>query len=488
MAQRVFNTVTQTKEELRPLVPGKLGIYVCGPTVYDMSHAGHARCYSVFDTIVRWLRASGFEVKFVRNYTDVDDKIIRRANEQGRPAKEISERFIAEFQTDMKALNVLPADVEPKVTEHIPEIVALVQKLVDRGVAYESRGDVYFSVKSFPPYGRLSKRNLDDLLAGARVEPGEAKRDAADFALWKAAKPGEPSWDSPWGKGRPGWHIECSAMSAKYLGETFDIHGGGKDLVFPHHENEIAQSEAASGLEFARVWLHNGFVTIHQEKMAKSLGNFFTIRELLARFDGESLRYFLLGTHYRSPIDFSLEAIAAAEQRVAYVYETLAKLDARLAREKALPGPGPLHAAEVVERLWPSFAEAMEDDFNTAAGIGRLSEAFALANELCDKAPKGVDKASVVRTLVRLREDLRRIGGVLGVFGAEPTEWLTRHRLRLAAQKGIDPAWVEERIAARTAARAAKDFAAADAVRNELKDRGVEIMDTPGGTTWRVLA
>jgi cysteinyl-tRNA synthetase len=487
MTQRVFNTLTQTKEELQPLVPGKIGMYVCGPTVYDMSHAGHARCYTVFDTVARWLRASGLEVRVVRNYTDVDDKIIRRANEQGKPFTEITERFIGEFQTDMRSLNVGPADVEPKVSEHIPEIVALVARLVERGVAYESQGDVYFAVKAFAPYGRLSKRNLDDLLAGARVEPGDAKRVPLDFALWKAAKPGEPSWDSPWGKGRPGWHIECSAMSAKYLGDSFDIHGGGKDLVFPHHENEIAQSEAASGVPLAKVWLHNGFVTIHQEKMAKSLGNFFTIRELLARFDGESVRYFLLGTHYRSPIDFSLEAIAAAESRVAYVYETLAKLDARLAREKAAPAPGPLHAAEPVERLWPSFAEAMEDDFNTAAATGRLSDAFALANELCEKPPKGVDKAAVVRTLVRLREDLRRIAAVLGVFGADPAQWLERYRLRAAAQKGIDPAWVEERIRARTAARGAKDFAAADAVRDELKGRGVEIMDTPGGTTWRVL-
>src|SRR5690606_22343359 len=316
--------------ELVPVEPGRIGMYVCGPTVYDMSHLGHARAYVAFDTIARWLRASGYEVELVRNYTDVDDKIIRRAQETGAEPREIAERYIAEFRRDMDALNVRPGDVEPKVTEHMAEIVSMIETLVANGVAYEADGDVYFAVRKFPDYGKLSKRKLEDLMAGARVEPGEKKKDPLDFALWKAAKPGEPAWDSPWGKGRPGWHIECSAMSARYLGKTFDIHGGGKDLVFPHHENEIAQSEAAHHQPFAKYWLHNGFVTIQAEKMAKSLGNFVTIRDLLARYDGEALRYFLLSTHYRSPIDFSPEGLDAAQARVAYVYETLRRADERL--------------------------------------------------------------------------------------------------------------------------------------------------------------
>ena len=486
MAQRLFNTLTNRKEDLVPLVDRKVGMYVCGPTVYDMSHVGHARVYTAFDTVVRWLRASGWEVRLVRNYTDVDDKIIKRANELGIPAHEVSERYIREFQRDMRALNVLPGDVEPKVTEHIPEIVALIERLVEKGVAYESGGDVYFSVKRFPSYGKLSKRNLDDLQAGARVEVGERKRDPLDFALWKAAKPGEPSWESPWGRGRPGWHIECSAMSEKYLGPCFDIHGGGKDLVFPHHENEIAQSEAASGCELAKYWMHNGFVTVDAEKMAKSLGNFTTIREMLERYDGEALRYFLLGTHYRSPIDFSVDAIEAAQGRVAYVYETLAKVDERLARAGEVPD-GPIHAPEIVEGAWANFAAAMEDDFNTAAALGAISELFPLMNELVDRPPVK-DRALVARTLRRLRATIERVGDVLGIWRQEPRAWLASHRERMAAQRGIDPAWVEARIAARAEARKAKDFAAADAIRDELLARGVEIMDAPGGTTWRIPA
>ncbi|MFN7133166.1 MAG: cysteine--tRNA ligase, partial [Myxococcales bacterium] len=330
MEIRVFNTMTGQKEPFTPLTPGRVGMYVCGPTVYDMSHVGHARAYVAFDTIARFFRFQGLEVRYVRNYTDVDDKIIRRANEIGAPPGEVSERFIREFLTDMAALHVARADVEPKVTEHMPEIIDIIGKLIERGHAYASGGDVYFAVRGFEGYGKLSKRNLDDLEAGARVEPGELKRDPLDFALWKAAKPGEPFWESPWGKGRPGWHIECSAMSAKYLGETFDLHAGGKDLIFPHHENEIAQSEAASGKPFARYWTHCGFVQVDNEKMSKSLGNFFTIRDVLQSFDAEALRYFLLGTHYRNPINFSDVALADAEKRIDYLYDTLAKVQERL--------------------------------------------------------------------------------------------------------------------------------------------------------------
>jgi len=486
MTQRLLNTLTNEKEELVPASDRKVGMYVCGPTVYDLSHAGHARCYVVWDTVARWLRASGWDLTVVRNYTDVDDKIIRRANELGEAPHELSERFIREFQADMRAINVGPADVEPKVTEHMPEIIALVAKLVDKGFAYESEGDVYFAVRHFEPYGKLSKRNLDDLLAGARVEPGEQKRDPLDFALWKAAKPGEPWWDSPWGKGRPGWHIECSAMSAKYLGPSFEIHGGGKDLVFPHHENEIAQSEAASGVTFARYWVHNGFLTINAEKMGKSLGNFFTIRDLLKHVDGEAIRYAILLTHYRSPLDFSLEAISAAQTRVAYVYETLAKVDAKLASMPQAAEEGPVLEPERIASTWDAFRVAMEDDFNTAAALGGIADVFGWMNELADKPPVK-DKALVARTLHRLREEVRRVAKVLGVFEQKPDAWLLNLRTRLAAQKGIEPSWVESRITERADARRAKDYAAADAVRAELLAKGVEIMDGPAGTTWRIL-
>ena len=483
MEIRVYNTLTNRKEPLVPLVEGKIGMYVCGPTVYDMSHVGHARVYVTFDVVARFLRFAGRQVTYVRNYTDVDDKIIRRANETGVAPAEISERFIREFVADMQALGVDPADVEPKVTEHIPEVVGLIEKIIARGQAYVAGGDVYFAVREFPGYGKLSKRNLDDLEAGARVEPGDLKRDPLDFALWKAAKPGEPSWDSPWGKGRPGWHIECSAMSAKYLGETFDVHAGGKDLIFPHHENEIAQSEAASGKPFARYWLHNGFVQIDNEKMSKSLGNFFTIREVLQKFEAEALRYFLLGTHYRNPINFSDVALADAERRVDYIYETLAKVDERLAGRQVTPGA--LVAQEQVEKVLPAFIEAMADDFNAAEALGGLANAFALMNELCEKPPTK-DKAAVVRTLARVRDEVHAVGAVLGLFNQPPGEFLLRRREKKAAAKGIDGVRVERLINERGEARKAKDFAAADRVRDELKAMGVEIVDTPAGTTWKV--
>ncbi len=385
----------------------------------------------------------------------------------------------------MGELNIALPDVGPKVTEHIPEIIAITQKLVDRGAAYASQGDVYFAVKQYPPYGKLSGRNIDDLLSGARVEPGEQKREPLDFALWKAAKPGEPQWDSPWGPGRPGWHIECSAMSEKYLGETFDIHAGGKDLVFPHHENELAQSEAASGKPFAKLWMHNGFVTLDEKKMSKSDGNFFTLREVLDRFSSESVRTFLLSTLYRNPIDFSPQALEQVETRVDYFYETLVKLDERLAVGKD-PGPGPLAEAERVEAVWPKFEEAMDDDFNTADALGRLSDAFALANDLLDK-PKPPDKAAVRRSLARLRSDIARTGAVLGLWQRPATEVVAGRRNARAQAKGIDQAKVEALINDRNAARKGKDFARADAVRDELKQLGVEIMDNPGGTSWKVL-
>src|SRR5438067_4588688 len=477
MPLRVWNTLTDRKEEFVPLERARLGIYVCGITVYDVSHVGHARFLVAFDAAVRFLRWAGWNVTYVRNWTDVDDKIIRRAAERGEDPRALAERFIAACREDFEALSVIAADIEPKATEHIPHMQALIARLIERGYAYPAQGDVYFSVRSFPPYGKLSKRNLDDLQSGARVEPGEQKRDPLDFALWKAAKPGEPksvTWESPWGPGRPGWHIECSAMSQKYLGTTFDAHGGGKDLVFPHHENEIAQSEAASGQPLARFWLHNGFVTIDAEKMSKSLGNFRTIRDLLVHWDGESLRAFLLSTHYRHPINFSEAALADADRRVEYFYESLAKADAYL-RQKKFTGDAKPLPEPVAE-----FRAAMEDDFNTADALARVEHVYGRLNARIDAKAPPAELAALLRTA-------RELSNVLGLSLRAPEEAVRSRRQVAARRKSIDPAWVEERISARVAARKAKNFGEADRIRDEVKGRGVELRDSPTGTDWRVL-
>jgi cysteinyl-tRNA synthetase len=475
---RLFNTLTDEKQDFAPSKPGRVGIYVCGLTVYDLAHIGHARMLTAFDVAVRALRWDGWQVTFVRNWTDVDDKIIRRANERGEDPRQFAARFIEESRADMQALNILPADIEPKATEHVPEMIEIISKLIERGHAYASAGDVYFSVRSFPGYGKLSKRNLDDLMSGARVEPGEQKRDPLDFALWKAAKPGEPAsvtWQSPWGPGRPGWHIECSAMSQKYLGTTFDVHGGGKDLVFPHHENEIAQSEAASGQDLAKYWMHNGFVTIDAEKMSKSLGNFRTIRDLLAHWDGEALRAFLLSTHYRHPINFTESAVADADRRVEYFYETLAKGDAYLAQKKFTAGePRP------VEEHVAAFRDAMEDDFNTAEAMARVERVYGLANSRIDAKAPPAEVAALLHTA-------RTLSHVLGLAPRAPQDAIRERRLVAARRKGIDPADVERRIEQRLAARKAKDFKTADEIRSALVQAGVELRDGPQGTDWRVL-
>jgi cysteinyl-tRNA synthetase len=479
MPLRVFNTLANEKQDYVPLEPGRIGIYVCGITVYDLAHMGHARMLTAFDVAVRFLRWAGWKVAYVRNWTDVDDKIIRRAQERGQDPLAFAEHFIEECRRDMNALNILPADIEPKATAHIPEMQALISRLIERGYAYASQGDVYFSVRSFPAYGKLSKRNLDDLLSGARVEPGEQKRDPLDFALWKAAKPGEPEsviWESPWGPGRPGWHIECSAMCQRYLGTTFDMHGGGKDLVFPHHENEIAQSEAASGQDLAHYWLHNGFVTVDAEKMSKSLGNFRTIRDLMTHWDGEALRAFLLSTQYRHPINFTESAIVEADRRVEYFYETQAKAEAWLQAKKFSPSAAPEPIAEHAQ----AFRAAMEDDFNTAEALARVERVHGLLNARIDAKGRPEEVAAMLGTA-------RMLALVLGLASRSPLEAIRARRQLAAARKGIDPAWVEERIAARLEARKAKDFARADAVRAEVAARGVELRDGPSGTDWRVL-
>ncbi len=495
MPIQIHDTLTGGKHELTPLRPGQVGLYACGPTVYDLSHLGHARCYVVWDVVVRHLRARGLAVKYVRNFTDVDDKIIKRAGERGEDPVALAARFADEFHRDMDALGCLRPDVEPRVSGHIPEIVALIAALVEKGFAYApGNGDVYFSVRRFPEYGRLSGRNLDDLLAGARVAPGEAKRDPLDFALWKGAKPGEPRWPSPWGDGRPGWHIECSAMTRKHLGDTFDLHTGGKDLVFPHHTNEIAQSVCACGdgqhaESYARAWLHNGFVEIDDEKMSKSLGNFFTVRQVLERYEAEGLRLFLLGTHYRRDFNFSDTVLSEAERRLGYLYETLEKADRVAAGAAPAPAQGGKVPADggaapdggLVERC----RAALDDDFNTPQVLGLLAEAFTAANALCDL--KGKKTPEQRERLAAFARDARRLGETRGLLQRAPGETLRALRDRAAGRRGLDTAAVEARLAERQAARKARDFARSDAIRDELLAQGVAIMDGPEGTSWKVL-
>ena len=493
---RLYDTVKREKTPLTQRQEGKVGIYVCGPTVYDMCHVGHARVYVAFDVVVRHMRRRGLEVTYVRNVTDVDDKIIERANKAEPPEDPIalSAAFTEKFRADMEALGNREPDHEPKVSEHIPDIVQLIQDIITAGHAYEAAGDVYFSVESFPEYGVLSRRNLDDLRAGARVEVDKRKHGPLDFALWKAAKPGEPSWESPWGPGRPGWHIECSAMSSRYLGESFDIHGGGMDLIFPHHENEIAQSRAITGPgTYAQHWMHNGFINLRGEKMSKSLGNFFTIREVIARHEPEALRLFLLGTHYRKPLSFDLERIGEdevrfvsledAEQRLHYAYATLARLREALSVGKEY-GPGPMlqPADDFVER----FDAALDDDFNTAAAVGLTSELLTLANKLLD-LPRSAPKDQRRRTLRATLEAFEQVSDALGVFGQDPEAFLERRRAHLCHARGIDPEQVLDAITRRDEARKAKDFQLADDLRKELTEMGVELMDGPSGTSWRVL-
>jgi len=500
----LYDTLERKKVELVPLQPGRVKMYVCGPTVYNYVHLGNGRPYVLFDVIKRHLRARGFEVTYVRNITDVDDRIIKQANELGEEPSALTGRYTVEFQRDMAALGCAPPDVEPTVTGTIPEIIAIIEKLVANGSAYVSEGDVYFSVASFPSYGRLSGQPLESLQAGARVDVSEKKRDPLDFALWKAAKPGEIFWESPWGKGRPGWHIECSAMAWRHLGETFDIHGGGVDLTFPHHENERAQSLGAHGVgTFARYWLHNGFVNWNGGKISKSdeaarvlFNRAFRLRVLVDRYSGESIRLFLLGTQYRNPITFevlldgedtataglSFPGLDEAERRLAYGYTTMQRLEEALAVGKPA-GPGAV--APEAEKWLETMRAALDDDFNTAEALAAHGEALALANRVLDgkyEAPKDVRR----RTLERLHADLKLAAAELGLLEADAATWLAAHRDRRCRARHIDVTFVDGKLAERAAARAAKDFARADALRAELAAAGVEIMDGPRGTTWRV--
>jgi len=453
---RISNTMTRTKEEFVPLTPGEVRMYVCGVTVYDYSHIGHARSAMVFDVIRRYLTFQGYRVTFVKNYTDVDDRIIKRANEGGVTAREFAERFIAAEREDMASLGVLAPDIDPKATEHVPEMIDLIERLVTGGHAYPVEGDVYFAIRSFPPYGRLSGKNLDELLAGARVEVDERKRDPRDFALWKASKPGEPAWESPWGSGRPGWHIECSAMAMKYLGVSFDLHGGGEDLIFPHHECEIAQAEACTGKPFARYWAHNGMVNMGREKMSKSLGNTLNIREIVKRHSPDTLRLWMLGTHYRNMIEWSEERVDESKR----AFERLSRLlhDAAAARDGGAGAPLPQAFAE----FRPRFEKAMDDDFNTPQALGAL---FDFGRALAEARDRG---AGTPGAFVAGVDELVRLGRVLGLFGRE------------AAMDGPPPQ-VQELLAARGEARARRDWKRGDEIRDEIARLGWLVEDTPAG-------
>ncbi|MBW2020847.1 MAG: cysteine--tRNA ligase [Deltaproteobacteria bacterium] len=476
---KIYNTLNKKKETFEPIKPGKVGIYVCGPTVYDACHIGHARSVVVFDVIVRYFRAMGYEVTYVRNFTDVDDKIINRARELGISTQELSERYIREFYEDMDTLKVERATVEPRATDHIDEIIDVIDRLISRGYAYKAGGDVFYAVETFKGYGKLSGRRLAEMQAGARVKVDEKKRNPFDFVLWKAAKPGEPMWDSPWGKGRPGWHIECSAMSTHFLGRHFDIHGGGKDLIFPHHENEIAQSEGAFGEPFVNVWIHNGFVRINQEKMSKSLGNFLMIKDILKEYHPEAVRLFLLSNHYRSPVDFTDQAMAEAEAGLEKIYALLQRIHGTLGSSDFggdEQGPG---------ALWASFCQAMDDDFNTARGIGLVFETVRQLNRFMDDMGEKAGQEDQAR-LVLTRADLMRIGGVLGILTETPDQFFEQKKADRLKREGIDTALIERLIAERARARQEKDWATADRIRDELSAMNILIEDRAEGTSWKV--
>lgn len=480
---RVYNTLTGRKEELVPLAPGRIGIYACGVTVYDLCHIGHARSAIVFDVMRRYLKFRGFEVKYIRNFTDIDDKIINRSKQEGISWDEVAKKYTEEYYKDMDRLGVGRADVEPKATEHIPEIIGIVKGLVDKGYAYPVDGDVYFEVSKFHEYGKLSKRDVEDMLAGARVEVDERKKNPMDFALWKASKEGEPSWDSPWGPGRPGWHIECTAMSIKHLGESFDIHGGGADLIFPHHENELTQSEAYTGKPFVKYWIHNGFITIDREKMSKSLGNFFTIREILDKFDPEVVRFFLLSTHYRSPIEFSDEILREAEISIDRYYTTLMRIEDFLRGALLTSKPSTEESAmqEALASFMNKFKEAMDDDFNTALALGHVFELVREVNKFLDTRPSGQEAKELV---VKTREFLNQAGSILNIFNKKPEEWYDA--LMQTKRIPFTKMDILKKIEQRREARHRKDWAASDAIRRDLEEKGIILEDKKDGTAWKV--
>jgi cysteinyl-tRNA synthetase len=494
--------MTGKKEEFIPLHDRKVGMYACGVTVYDLCHIGHARSAIVFDAIYRYLEYRGYEVTFVRNFTDIDDKIIKRANEQGVNCKTIAEKYIDEFNVDMGKFGLEKPKFEPKATEHISEMIQLISTLIEKGYAYQSGGDVFFSVEKFKEYGKLSKRNLEEMQAGARVGIDEKKQNPLDFALWKASKPGEPFWESPWGKGRPGWHIECSVMSQKYLGETLDIHGGGQDLIFPHHENEIAQSEAATGKPFARYWIHNGFVNINKEKMSKSLGNILTLKEIFKDWRPEAIRLFLLSSHYRSPVDFSFDALSEVKSTLDRFYATLEAIQKELKGPSSsspvpvLPSPSrgegkggggsPIeNSRQILESFQARFEEAMDDDFNTAQALGYFFDLQRHLNSLLDISKK----QKTEEILAMLKEGLEyfaRFGSIFGLFLEDPENYLNEQKKEGLKRLNLAEEEILRLIDARNLARKEKNWKGADEIRNGLLSKGIILEDTPAETIWKI--
>jgi len=477
MPIKVYNSLTRKKEEFVPVTEGSVTMYVCGPTVYSLSHIGHARSAVSFDVIYKYLKYKGYKVKYARNYTDVDDKIIKRANEEGVASQELAKRYIKEFDDDMVALGVEVPTYRPKATETIKEIIEVTKTLMDNGSAYAVDGDVYYSVRKKPDYGKLSGKNIDDLESGARVEVDERKQDPLDFALWKASKPGEPFWESPWGKGRPGWHIECSAMCMRWLGETVDIHGGGKDLIFPHHENEIAQSESATGkTPYVKYWLHNGFVNIEKEKMSKSLGNILNIRDVIKDHTREAVRLFLLSSHYRSPIDYSEDSLREAEAAVERFYKTLQRINAEWPETKGVDV-----CVQCNEGRFTEILRAMDDDFNTAEVIGNIFKEVGKANRLMDEA-KAAGKHEGLIEFSYILSMFREASEFLGIFAMTPEEYFNEKNSR----SSVPAPEIERLIIERNDARKNKDFKLADEIRNGLLEKGIVLEDGPKGTTWSV--
>ena len=483
MTIRLYNTASRSKEEFKPITEGKVGIYVCGVTVYDLCHIGHARSMIVFDVLVRYLRARGFDVTYVRNFTDVDDKIIERARDTGKDSASVANEYIKAFYEDIDRLGLLRPDKEPRATEHINNMIEMIKILIDKGIAYIEGADVFYSVEKFPDYGMLSGRRLEDMKAGSRISVDERKRHPLDFALWKAAKPGEPQWESPWGPGRPGWHMECSVMSNFYLGPTFDIHGGGMDLLFPHHENERAQSMAAyDGSGFARFWVHNGFVTIESEKMSKSLGNFITIRDALKEYPAEVLRLFLLSKHYRSPLDFSRKDVLDTQSGLIRIYRSLQRLETFIGAydSKGKPSGIGILKDEQEDKFLGQFISSMDDDLNTAEAIGLVFEKVKEINKILDSYQARSDD-SALTLLKNNRENLIKAARVLGLLEDNPEVFFSK----ISEPLDIDPEEVEKMIRERSEARDRKDWTMADFIRDRLQEMGVVLEDGPQGTIWR---
>ncbi len=487
MTIQIHNTLSGKKEALQPIEKGHVKLYVCGITSYDYCHIGHARSALAFDMIVRYLKYRGLKVTYVRNFTDIDDKIIARASEQQTTSMELANRFIVEYYRDMDKLGVDRPDIEPKATEHIKEMINFIGELIDQGKAYPSGGDVYYIVGSFAEYGKLSKRNIDDMHAGSRISANEQKRHPMDFVLWKGSKPGEPTWDSPWGPGRPGWHIECSAMSRKYLGETFDIHGGGQDLIFPHHENEIAQSEGANDKPFVNYWIHHGFVTIRDEKMSKSLGNFLTIRDTLNHYHPEILRFFIFSTHYRNPLDFSESAMQDATAGLERLYECIAAINA-LKTSASDANVASVISKEDIQQLdgiEGRFQQAMDNDFNTAQAQGIFFDSVKTLNRIRGNLSQ-IPAINDLLFLNNFINTLKKLANIMGLLREDAQQFLASQKTKMAAKCDIDVAAVESLVAERYQCRLAKNWVKSDAIRNQLLEKNIELMDGPEGTTWSV--